>query len=740
MRGLFERTLRSAARVLCAATLVGGMVAAASAQTTYTSTNVPLPIPPGAPTFTSGTTQSTLTVPDVGTIGDVTVSVDLQHTYIGDLLVSITSPGGTVVRLMDGGGVGNGNDISSGAPPYVFSDAHSAPVTGSDSSGGNFKPIDSLSSFDGENPNGTWTLSIQDRLNGDHGQLNSWSITITQGSINWTFAVDGTGTGNGSFNGGGSSTISCTVAAGNESGTCSEIVPDGTQVVITAGLAADTVFAGWAGCDSPSDLQCTQTVSGGDETVQARFELRRQFSVTGAGNGRGTVADLPNGIDCDWDGSNNDLSGSCGAGIADGTTFNLTATPGANSAFSSWSGCDSVSSNPNECQQVVSGGDETVTANFVRTAFVVGVSKSPSAGGTASGGGTYPAGSSVTVVATPNSGYRFVKWTEGGTQVSTNASYTFSANADRSLVANFALLPTTAPQNDLLADFGAHGLWQFRNNATWQNIHSNNPYAIGTGDLDGSKKDEALATLYSDNLAARYNNANPWKTLHPEFAKFFVAGDFDGNGKDDLAADFGSKGIWVLRNNGSTWARWHTSASQGLAVGDVDGDGRDDLIADLGAAGLWIARNNSTTWTRLHTASPVYVATGDFDGNDKDEVIIDLGSSGIFVRSNNAGSFVKLLSVASQGIATGDLDGDGRDDLIVDRGTTGLWVKLAGGAFSKSNPGDASAFVAADLDRSGKDELIASFGDGVFARFNNAGAWRRLHGWAAQGLAVGGFD
>ena len=59
----------------------------------------------------------------------------------------------------------------------------------------------------------------------------------------------------------------------------------------------------------------------------------------------------------------------------------------------------------------------------------ISVSANPSAGGTVSGGGSYSSGASVTVAALANSGYSFVNWTENGTQVSTSASYTFTATA-----------------------------------------------------------------------------------------------------------------------------------------------------------------------------------------------------------------------------------------------------------------------------------------------------------------------
>jgi hypothetical protein len=72
-----------------------------------------------------------------------------------------------------------------------------------------------------------------------------------------------------------------------------------------------------------------------------------------------------------------------------------------------------------------------------QSSYSIAVTASPSSGGTVAGGGTFAAGSSDTVTATPNSGCTFVSWTENGTVVSTAASYTFTPTANRNLVANF---------------------------------------------------------------------------------------------------------------------------------------------------------------------------------------------------------------------------------------------------------------------------------------------------------------
>ena len=71
--------------------------------------------------------------------------------------------------------------------------------------------------------------------------------------------------------------------------------------------------------------------------------------------------------------------------------------------------------------------------------YTINVSANPTAGGTVTGGGTFPTGSTRTVTATANTGYTFQNWTENGTVVSTSASYTFTLNYSRNLVANFAV-------------------------------------------------------------------------------------------------------------------------------------------------------------------------------------------------------------------------------------------------------------------------------------------------------------
>ena len=85
--------------------------------------------------------------------------------------------------------------------------------------------------------------------------------------------------------------------------------------------------------------------------------------------------------------------------------------------------------------------NRTLIASFAaaNTGFTVVVSASPIAGGTVSGGGSgLTNGSNATVIASPNSGYDFMNWTEGALEVSTSPTYTFTVTNSRTLVANFS--------------------------------------------------------------------------------------------------------------------------------------------------------------------------------------------------------------------------------------------------------------------------------------------------------------
>jgi surface protein len=121
-----------------------------------------------------------------------------------------------------------------------------------------------------------------------------------------------------------------------------------------------------------------------------------------------------------------------------GASVSLVATPNTGYTFVNWTeNGQQVSTNAN--YQFTATANRNLVANFTLNAYTISAVANPTAGGSIAGAGNYNHGASVSLVATPNTGYTFVNWTENGQQVSTNANYQFTATANRNLVANFTL-------------------------------------------------------------------------------------------------------------------------------------------------------------------------------------------------------------------------------------------------------------------------------------------------------------
>jgi alpha-tubulin suppressor-like RCC1 family protein len=134
---------------------------------------------------------------------------------------------------------------------------------------------------------------------------------------------------------------------------CSAGFDSGTVVTLTATPSANSIVAGWIGCDSTTATTCTVTMNGA-RSVTAVFDLKRfTLSVdrTGVGKDLGTVTSSPDGINCGT---------TCSAVYTIGTVVTLTASPSI--LLSGWTGCDTV--NGATCT-VTMGSAKSVSARFV---------------------------------------------------------------------------------------------------------------------------------------------------------------------------------------------------------------------------------------------------------------------------------------------------------------------------------------------------------------------------------------
>jgi subtilisin-like proprotein convertase family protein/predicted MFS family arabinose efflux permease len=142
------------------------------------------------PVVDGGTISSTITVAGVGSVlSDVDVQTFLQHQYSADVYMTLTSPAGTVVTLTSHNGGSNENVFDgtiwddsadpTGRIPY-FADDHLATDARypDHTTEPLLAPEEALAAFNGENPNGVWTLTISDIAYRYSGTLNDWALNL----------------------------------------------------------------------------------------------------------------------------------------------------------------------------------------------------------------------------------------------------------------------------------------------------------------------------------------------------------------------------------------------------------------------------------------------------------------------------------------------------------------------------------------------------------------------------------
>ena len=100
--------------------------------------------------------SSTISIGETGVVKQLKLSLDITHTYIGDLIVELTGPGGQKAILHNRTGAGTDNLVTSYDSML----------------------LDALATFVGLSVQGDWVLRVQDVAGQDVGKLNRWMLDV----------------------------------------------------------------------------------------------------------------------------------------------------------------------------------------------------------------------------------------------------------------------------------------------------------------------------------------------------------------------------------------------------------------------------------------------------------------------------------------------------------------------------------------------------------------------------------
>jgi len=128
------------------------------------------------------TTDSLAVIGLLGSINDLDVSLEIFTSFRQDLTVTLTSPAGTAVTLLAhvDAGLNFTNTVLDDEATVSISTTFPTPPGPPSGMTGSFSPEQPLSTFDGEQAIGAWTLAItDDQYQGSSSQLFNWGLTFT---------------------------------------------------------------------------------------------------------------------------------------------------------------------------------------------------------------------------------------------------------------------------------------------------------------------------------------------------------------------------------------------------------------------------------------------------------------------------------------------------------------------------------------------------------------------------------
>ncbi|HXI22606.1 MAG TPA: Calx-beta domain-containing protein [Pyrinomonadaceae bacterium] len=360
--------------------------------------------------------------------------------------------------------------------------------------------------------------------------------------------------------------------------------------------------------------------------------------------------------------------------------------------------------------------------------YTITVSASPSVGGTVSGNGTFAAGSSRTVTATANSGYTFVNWTENGGVVSTSASYTFTLNSNRTLVANFSQNQTNYTISLSVSPSGAgtvsgSGTFSAGTSRT-VTASANSGYTFANWKEGGTVV--SASSSYTFTL-----NSN--RTLVANFTAIGCTYSLSAANLT-LGPDPGTASIFINAPSGCSWSAvsdatsWLTTSSSGSGNGRIDynftknnststrighitAGGQVHTVTQLGLGGAGSVQFSSATYSINENGSSITITVTRTGGTESGSVQYATSDGTATVGSDYTGTSGTLIfgtNEMSKTFSVPIID----DSAVEGNETITLSLRNQSGSFTIGSPSTATLTI---LDNDSQiDQFQWSYLDGRF--------------------------
>lgn len=261
-------------------------------------------------------------------VGDVDLGVLATHSWRGDLRITLQSPAGTRVQLVDGdtGNISGDNfnvRLDDAAASTVNTDGNTANhSTSAPPYQNQFAPNAALSAFNGQNAQGTWRLEICDQYpQADNGSFTRADLYITSLPANYADLSLTKSVSNASPNNG--ATISYTLSVTNASGspqtatgvTVDDVLPAGFTFASASGFGSYNSGTGvWTVGSIPAGTTRTLTITGSvNATAGATIVNSAEISASSVIDSDSTPNNGATGED-DYDSASFTVAGSRTAG------------------------------------------------------------------------------------------------------------------------------------------------------------------------------------------------------------------------------------------------------------------------------------------------------------------------------------------------------------------------------------------------------------------------------------------